>query len=136
MKPDTEQAATFWAIEYARYPSPDGEDCGLLCMPLPWEDGDTIRAAVALFESRSLASAGLDHYLALTEQPPASYHLVPLGCRELIEVLEARPENGFDYVAVNPIFSRYFPDTASYSVGTRTTDFIEALKRTVSVDPG
>lgn len=135
MELGTGQAVTFWAIEYVRSPSPEGESRGLLCMPLPWEDGDTIQAAVAIFESRSLAGSGLDHYLAWTGQNPISYHLTPLEPQELIEILETRPEGeGFDHVAVNPIFSRYFRGIVSYSVGSGTEDFIEVLKRTVSID--
>lgn len=135
MELDTGQAVTFWAIEYVRSPSPEGESCGLLCIPLPWEEEETIRAVVAIFESQPLAIAGLEHYLYRTEQNPASYHLLPLTAQELIEILETRPEGGgFDHVAVNPIFSRYFRDTVSYSVGSGTEDFIEAIRRTVNVD--
>lgn len=43
----------------------DGESSGLLCVPLPWEEGDNTGAAVMIYESRALAQAGLDHYLAL-----------------------------------------------------------------------
>lgn len=77
----------------------DGESSGLLCVPLPWEEGDNIGAAVMIYESRALAQAGLDHYLALTgaaSSPCSPYHLLPLGVRELVGVLETRPEVGFE----------------------------------------
>ena len=67
MKAKDESGLRFWAIEYARSPSPGGtQGSGLLCMPLPWEEGGTVRAAVMVYESRPLAEAGLDHYLAWT----------------------------------------------------------------------
>jgi hypothetical protein len=98
MKAKEATGVRFWAIEYARSPSPGGtQGSGLLCMPLPWEEGQTIRAAVMVYESRPLAEAGLGHYLAWTEQEPASYSLVGLWAEELAEILEGSPE-GFDRV--------------------------------------
>ena len=137
MELGTGHPVAFWAIEYVRSPDPRGESCGLLCMPLPWDEGEIIRAAVAIFESRPLAEAGLDHYLAWTEQDPASYHLLRLTAPELIEVLETRPEGaGFDHIALNSILSRYFRGTVGYSEGLYTEDFIESLKRTLNIESG
>ena len=128
---EAEEHATFWAIEYAmRLPSPDGESRGLLCVPLPWEEGDQIGAAVMIFESRVLARAGLYHYLALIgveKNADAPYRLLPLGVRDLTRILETRPEGGFECVAVNPILSRYFPEEDGHLVCFPTQEFIEAL---------
>jgi hypothetical protein len=118
----------FWAIEYARSPSPGGtQGSGLLCMPLPWEEGETIRAAVMVYESRLLAEAGLEHYLAWTGQEDASYSLVGLSAEELAQILEGSPE-GFDRVAINPIVSLHFPDAEGYSAGLRTEEFVAELE--------
>lgn len=136
MEVRTENTVTFWAIEYVRNPNFGGDSSGLLCMPLPWESEETIRAAVVIFESYSLAEAGLDHYLLWTEQRPASYRLLRFNAQELAEILERRSEDAsFEHIALNPILSRYFQDTVGYSEGLRTEDFIEALKRTVSIEP-
>jgi len=126
----------FWAIEYAMNPSSEERSCGLLCMPLPWDEGEIIQAALMIFESRTLAKAGLEHYLAWTGQDhTSSYRLLPLTSRELIEILEARPEGGgFDYVAINPIMSLYFRSTVGYSAGSRTDDFINDLKMVANVN--
>jgi hypothetical protein len=127
MKPIDASGVRFWAIEYARNPSPGGtQGSGLLCVPLPWEEGETVRAAVMVYESRPLAEAGLDHYLAWTGQDSASYSLVGLPAAELAEILERSPE-GFDRVAINPIVSLHFPDAEGYSAGLRTEEFVAEL---------
>ena len=128
MKPKDASGVRFWAIEYARSPSPGGtQGSGLLCMPLPWDEGGTIRAAVMVYESRPLVEAGLEHYLAWTGQAPASYSLVGLPAEELAKILEGSPED-FDRVAINPIVSLHFPDAEGYSAGLRTEDFVAELK--------
>lgn len=107
----TAQTVILWAIEYVRSPNTQWEDSGLLCVPLPWEEGECIQAAPMIFESQPLAEAGLEHYLLWSDQRPSSYRLLPLTAQELIEILETRPEGGgFDRVAINPILSRYFRD--------------------------
>jgi hypothetical protein len=124
-----EKDPTFWTIEYVMN-LPEGDTSGLLCAPLPWEEGDTVGAAVMVYESRALAQVGLDHYLALigaASGPASPYHLLPLGVRELVEILEMRPEEGFERVALNPIVSRYFPEAAGHSPAMPTDDFIKAL---------
>jgi hypothetical protein len=128
MKAKDASGVRFWAIEYARSPSPGGtQGSGLLCMPLPWEEGETIRAAVMVYESRPLAEAGLGHYLAWTGQEDASYSLLELPAEELAEILEGSPE-GFDRVAINPIVSLHFPEAEGYSAGLRTEEFVAELK--------
>jgi hypothetical protein len=128
MKPKDATGVRFWAIEYARSPSP-GETQGsaLLCMPLPWDEDETIRAAVMVYESRPLAEAGLDHYLAWTGQDSASYSLVGLWAEELAEILQGSPE-GFDRVALNPILPLHFPEAEGYSAGLRTEEFVAELE--------
>jgi hypothetical protein len=128
MKAKDASGVRFWAIEYARSPSPGGTQAsGLLCMPLPWEEGGTIRAAVMVYESRPLAEAGLRHYLAWTGQEDASYSLLELPVEELAHILEGSPE-GFDRVAMNPIVSLHFPEAEGYSAGLRTEEFVAELK--------
>jgi hypothetical protein len=127
MKPKDATGVRFWAIEYARSPNPGGIQNGLLCMPLPWEEGETVRAAVMVYESRPLAEEGLDHYLAWTGQDGASYSLLELPAEELAEILEGSPE-GFDRVAINPILSLYFPEAEGYSAGLRTEEFVAELE--------
>jgi hypothetical protein len=128
MKAKEATGVRFWAIEHARSPSPRGtQGSGLLCMPLPWDEDETIRAAVMVYESRPLAEAGLGHYLAWTGQEPASYSLVGLPAEELAEILEGSPE-GFDRVAMNPIVSLHFPEAESYSAGLRAEEFVAELK--------
>jgi hypothetical protein len=127
------QDATFWAIEHLRSPSPEGESGGLLCMPLPWGEGETIRAALMIYESRVLAEEGLKHYLARTEQNPHSYGVLALSAEDLVEILEGRPE-GFERVAINPILSRYFPDGEGYSAGFGMEDFVDDLKKLAGID--
>jgi hypothetical protein len=128
MKAKDASGVRFWAIEYARSPSPGGTPAsGLLCMPLPWEEGGTIRAAVMVYESRPLAEAGLRHYLAWTGQEDASYSLLELPVEELAHILEGSPE-GFDRVAMNPIVSLHFPEAEGYSAGLRTEEFVAELK--------
>ena len=128
MKAKDESGVRFWAIEYARNPSPGGtQESGLLCMPLPWEEGGTVRAAVMVYESRPLAEAGLEHYLAWTGQEDASYSLLGLWAEELAEILEESPE-GFDRVAINPIVSLHFPEAEGYSAGLRTEEFVAELQ--------
>jgi hypothetical protein len=128
MKAKDATGVRFWAIEYARSPSPgETQASGLLCMPLPWEEGGTIRAAVMVYESRPLAEAGLDHYLAWTGQEDASYSLLELWAEELAEILEGSPE-GFDRVAMNPIVSLHFPEAEGYSAGLRTEEFVAELE--------
>lgn len=131
---DRGAGAAFWAIEHVMRRPGGEESSGLLCLPLPWEEGERIEGAVAVFESRALAEAGLRHYLARTGgtlpggRPDPSYRLLALGPRELAGVLEARPQ-GFERVVVNPILSRRFPAAEGYSAGIPTDDFLEALKR-------
>ena len=128
MKPKDASGVRFWAIEYARSPSPGGtQGSGLLCVPLPWNEGETIRAAVMVYESRPLAEAGLEHYLAWTGQNPASYSLLGDPAEELAEILQGSPE-GFDRVAINSILSLHFPEAEGYSAGLRTEDFVAELK--------
>jgi hypothetical protein len=135
MKAKDASGVRFWAIEYARSPSPGGtQGSGLLCMPLPWEEGETIRAAVMVYESRPLAEAGLGHYLAWTGQDPASYSLLGLWAEELAEILEGSPE-GFDRVAINPIVSLHFPEAEGYSASLRTEEFVAELKKAVVDGP-
>jgi hypothetical protein len=134
MKPIDASGVRFWAIEYARNPSPGGtQESGLLCMPLPWDEGQTVRAAVMVYESRPLAEAGLDHYLAWTGQDGASssYSLLELCAEELAEILEGSPE-GFDRVALNPILSLYFPEAEGYSAALRVEEFVAELRRRVA----
>src|SRR5215211_2972061 len=127
MKPKDASGVRFWAIEYARSPSPGRTQSGLLCVPLPWEEGETVRAAVMVHESRPLAEAGLGHYLAWTGQEPASYSLLGLPAEELAQILEGSPE-GFDRVAINPILSLHFPEAEGYSAGLRTEEFVAELE--------
>jgi hypothetical protein len=128
MKAKDPSGVRFWAIEYARSPSPGGtQGSALLCMPLPWEEGETIRAAVMVYESRPLAEAGLGHYLAWTGQEDASYSLLGLSAEELAKILEGSPE-GFDRVAINPIVSLHFPEAEGYSAGLRTEEFVAELQ--------
>jgi hypothetical protein len=130
MKPKDASGVRLWAIEYARSPNPGGTQSGLLCVPLPWDEGGTVRAAVMVYESRPLAEAGLEHYLAWTGQDTASYSLLELPAEELAEILEGSPE-GFDRVAINPILSLHFRDAEGYSAGLRTEDFVAELKKAV-----
>ena len=128
MKAKDESGLRFWAIEYARSPSPGGtQESALLCMPLPWDEDETIRAAVMVYESRPLAEAGLGHYLTWTGQEDASYSLLELPAEELAEILEGSPE-GFDRVAINPIVSLHFPEAEGYSAGLRTEEFVGELE--------
>lgn len=122
---------TFWGIEYERSPNPAGEPGALLAVPLPWDedDGYEIRAAVLVYETRDLARTGLEHYLVRSGAAAYSYGLLPFAAPELADVLEARPEGGgFDHVALNPVPSRYFPDTISYTTGWTTEEFVAALR--------
>ncbi len=129
MDPGVRHKAVFWAIGWSRNPDPDGQNIGLLSLPLPWDEGETLRAAVLVFESRPLAEAGLDHYLALTDEPPSSYGLLRFAAPELVSVLEDRPEGGgFDRVALNPVPSRYFPGAVTYSAGWLTEEFVADLQ--------
>lgn len=122
---------TLWTIKYSRNPAPAGEPTALLCLPLPWDEGETVRAAVLVYESRALAEAGLEHYLARTGQDGRSYGLAEFSARELAEILRQGPE-GFDRVAVNPILSLHFPDAEGYSAGLRTEDFVREAERASS----
>lgn len=122
---------TFWGIEYERSPNPTGEPSGLLAVPLPWDEdvGHTIRAAVLVYETHGLARTGLEHYLVRSGAAAYSYGLLPFAATELADVLEARPEGGgFDHVALNPVPSRYFADTISYTTGWTTDEFVAALR--------
>ena len=119
-----------------RLPAPEPEVSGLLCVPLPWEEGDRIEAAAMIFESQALAQAGLDHYVARVGAVKgfgSPYRLLPLRPRDLIQILETRPESGFDHVAINPILSRHFPEADGYSAGLSTEEFVEVLKDKLSV---
>ena len=121
----------FWGIEYERVPNPTGEPSSLLAVPLPWDegDGDTIRAAVLVYETRGLARVALEHYLLRSGAAAYSYGLLPFATHELADVLEARPEGGgFDHVALNPVTSRHFADTISYTSGWTTDEFVAALR--------
>ena len=122
---------TFWGIEYERNPNPTGEPSSLLAVPLSWDerDGHTIRAAVHVYETRGLARAGLEHYLLRSGAAAFSYGLLPFAAHEHADVLEARPEGGgFDHVALNPVPSRHFEDTISYTTGWTADEFVAALR--------
>jgi len=84
--------------------------------------GETVRAAVLVYESRALTEAGLAHYLARTGQDGRSYSLMDLSAQELVGILRDAPE-GFDRVAINPILSLHFPEVEGYSAGLKTEDF-------------
>ena len=118
---------TLWTIAYARNPAPAGEASSLLCLPLPWDEGETVRAAVLVYESRALAEAGLEHYRARTGQDDRSYGLMAFSARELAEILREAPE-GFDRVAINPILSLYFPGAEGYSAGLRTEELAAEIE--------
>ena len=100
-------------------------------MPLPWDEGDgeTIRAAVLVYETRALAGTALEHYLLRSGASAYSYRLPPFAAQELADALEARPEGGgFEHVALNPVPSRHFEDTISYTTGWTTEEFVAALR--------
>ena len=128
MEAGSVEDVTLWAIAYARRPNPAGDSIGLLSVPLPWEEGETVRAAVLVYESRTLAEAGLEHYLARTGQDARSYSLMSFSGRELAGVLEDGPE-GFDRVAINPILSLHFPGAEGYSAGLRREEFASEIER-------
>jgi hypothetical protein len=79
--------ATLWTVAYTRNPGPTLESSALLCMPLPWDEGETVQAAVLVYESRALAEAGLEHYQARTGQDDRSYNLMAASASELAEIL-------------------------------------------------
>ena len=118
---------TLWTIAYTRNPGPTVEPSALLCMPLPWDEGETVQAAVLVYESRALAEAGLEHYQARTGQDDRSYSLVAFSARELMGILREAPE-GFDRVAINPILSRYFPGADGYSAGLRAEELAAEIE--------
>lgn len=126
------QEVRLWAIRYERRPAPAWEPPALLCVPLPWDEGETVRAAVLVYESRALAEAGLWHYLARTGENGRSYSVMAFSARELAAILEDGPE-GFDHVAINPILSLYFPNAEGYSAGLSTGDFAAEIK--TAADP-
>jgi hypothetical protein len=128
MEAGSTEDVTLWTIEYSRNPAPAGEPPALLCLPLPWDEGETVRAAVLVYESRTLAEAGLEHYLVRTGQDGRSYGLAQFTVCELAEILREGPE-GFDRVAVNPILSLHFPDAEGYSAGLRTEEFVREAER-------
>jgi len=119
--------ATLWTIAHARNPAPAGEPSALLCLPLPWDEGGTVQAAVLVYESRALAEAGLEHYRARTGQDDRSYDLMAFSARELVRILREAPE-GFDRVAINPVLSLYFPGADGYSAGLRAEDLAAEIE--------
>ncbi|HKH12440.1 MAG TPA: hypothetical protein VKA73_14970 [Rubrobacter sp.] len=127
MEAGSMEDVTLWTIAYARNPAPAGESPALLCLPLPWDEGETVQAAVLVYESRALAEAGLAHYQARTGQDHHSYSLMAFSARELAEILREGPE-GFDRVAINPILSLYFPGAEGYSAGLRAEDLAAEIK--------
>lgn len=131
MEPGATEDVTLWVIAYARDPNPADEPPALLSVPLPWDEGDTVRAAVLVYESLALAEAGLGHYLARTGQDGGCYSPVALSGRELATILEEAPE-GFGWVAINPILSLHFPDVEGYSAGLRTEDFAAEIGSAVN----
>jgi hypothetical protein len=118
----SEEGVTLWAIAHERSPNPTGEPTVLLAMPLPWEAGESVRAAVLVYESLALAEAGLEHYLARTGQDGRSYAPMAFPGRELAEIIGEGPE-GFGWVAINPILSLRFPNAEGHSAGLRVEEF-------------
>ena len=131
MEAGSTEDVTLWTIEYSRNPAPAGEPPALLCLPLPWDEGETVRAAVLVYESRTLAEVGLAHYLVRAGQDGRSYGLAQFTACELAEILREGPE-GFDRVAVNPILSLHFPDAEGYSAGLGTEEFVREAERASS----
>jgi hypothetical protein len=131
MEAGSTEDVTLWAIAYVRSPNPAGEPPALLSMPLPWDEGKTVRAAVLVYESFALAEAGLEHYLARTRLGGGSYSLMAFSGKELVRILEDAPE-GFDRVAINPILSLHFPGAEGYAAGLRTEDFAAEIESAVS----
>lgn len=71
-------------------PAPEGGCSSLLCAPLPWTEDGHIEAALMVFESQTLAEAGLEHYLVRTapeRSPDSSHFIMPLTPEELIDIL-------------------------------------------------
>ena len=130
MRPGEPQHTYLWVIEFIMDPASEAKDFNLLFAPMPWTDCAHIEAALMVFESRELAEAGLEHYLARTApeaEDCASYHLLSLAAWELLDMLEATPrEYGLTHVTINPIISRYFENvegcSALYDVGAFMDD--------------
>lgn len=126
-----------WVIEFVMDPATEENRTHLLFAPLPWTEGDRIEAALMVFESRQLAEAGLQHYLAWTapEAEDPSYFLLPLEPWELLEMLQrSTPEDGVTHVTLNPILSRHFETAEGYSALYGVGDFIHDLRRTFDLE--
>jgi hypothetical protein len=108
-------------------PNATGEPTSLLSVPLPWDEGETVRAAVRVYESLQLAEAGLGHDLARSGQDGRSYAPMAFSGRELAGRLEGGTR-GFGWVTINPILSLHFPDIEGHSVALSTEDFAAEIR--------